>query len=232
MPQAGRPRWPRASTSSSRCPWTSWRSRSASSSAPIPQSCIDWLDYGTDYILAKHPDVRSTSKNHVGNYPDLWVPYDGQTIFFYHLPQYCDERLGQDVHTLSIFDLYRDWATYAHPNFYLQHDYILQEIATAARDVLPRVGVLDQRGHRRAAVPARDRVLALERHPHAGAELTDDGLPPLEGHVEFMTGHEWDYWMTDYLTAKMLWQATEPLDTFVDHYTAAYGNCSADVDPR
>ena len=54
----------------------------------------------------------------------------GQTVFYYHLPQYADLRLGQTVHTLFFFDLYRDWATYAHPNFLLQHDYILEELPT------------------------------------------------------------------------------------------------------
>ena len=33
----------------------------------------------------------------------------------------------------------------------------------------------------------------------------DAGLPPLDGHVTFTSGHEWGYWLTDYLVAKMLW---------------------------
>jgi hypothetical protein len=194
-----------------------------------PQSVIDWLDYGTDYILEKYPGVEANVENHVGNYPDLWVQYRGQTVFFYHLPEYCDQRLGQDVHTLSVFDLYRDWATYAHPNFFLQHDYILQEIPQR------RVTYIPESAYWISAdidVPLFLPMTIYSRWNDIhtlSAELTDDLLPPLEGHVTFSTGHEWGYWMTDYLTAKMLWQASEPLETFVDHYAAAYGSCSADI---
>ncbi len=58
------------------------------------------------------------------------MPYNGETVFYYQLPQFASAALGQTVHTLSFFDVYRDWATYAHPNFHLQHDYIFQELPT------------------------------------------------------------------------------------------------------
>lgn len=194
-----------------------------------PQSMIDWLNYATSYILQKAPNILVNAENHVGNYAQLWVPYDGKTVFFYHLPQYCDIRLGQNVHTLSIFDLYRDWATYGHPNFFLQHDYILQEIDAR------RVSYFPESAYWISA--DIDVPLFLPEHLYArwldihtlSAELADDRLPALDGHVMFSSGHEWGYWLTDYLTAKMLWSASDPLGTFVDEYAAAYGSCASDV---
>jgi hypothetical protein len=195
-----------------------------------PQSMIDWLDYATQYVLARSPSTLVNVENHVGNYPSLWVQYKGQKVFLYHLPQFCDPRLGQSVHTLSVFDLYRDWATYAHPNFWLQHDYILQEISTR------RVAYFPESAYWISA--DIDVPLFLPEHIFARwidiydltAELADRGLPGLEGHLEFMSGHEWNYWLTDYLVAKMLWEPTKPFAYFLSRYTSAYGNCAGDIE--
>ncbi|HEY8041514.1 MAG TPA: hypothetical protein VIF15_17025 [Polyangiaceae bacterium] len=194
-----------------------------------PQQIIDWLSYATDYLVTKDPAIEVDVQNHVGNYPQLWVQYQGQRTFYYHLPQYSDARLGQSVHTLSLFDVYREWATYAHPDFHLQHDYLLKELPTR------RVSYFPESAYWISAdidVPA-----FLPEHLHArwldihglSAEIADRGLPPLGGHVTFTSGHEWGYWLTDYLVAKMLWEPGAPLDHFLAHYAAAYGSCENDV---
>jgi hypothetical protein len=167
----------------------------------------------------------------VGNYPQLWVPYDGQTFFYYHLFGFCDLRLGQSVHTLSIFDLYRDWATYAHPDFHLQHDYLLAELASSRR-----AGYFPEAAYWISAdidVPAflPETLYSRWLDIHTlSQEIAQQGLPALDHHIEFMSGHEWGYWLTDYLVAKMLWQPDAPLDTFLQGYTSAFGNCAGDVD--
>lgn len=194
-----------------------------------PQAIIDWLNHATAYTLSRSPSTQVNVENHVGNYKQLWVQYQGQTIFYYHLPQFCDARLGQSVHTLSLFDLYRDWATYAHPNFWLQHDYLLQEIASR------RVSYFPESAYWISA--DIDVPLFLPEHAFARwidihnltAELADRGLPGLEGHLEFMSGHEWGYWLTDYLVAKMLWEPSRPFEYFLSRYTSAFGSCGGDV---
>ncbi len=194
-----------------------------------PQAIIDWLNHATTYVLSRSPATQVNVENHVGNYPQLWVKYEGQAVFYYHLPQFCDARLGQSVHTLSLFDLYRDWATYAHPNFWLQHDYLLQEIPTR------RVSYFPESAYWISA--DIDVPLFLPEHLYArwidihnlSAELADRGLPGLEGHLEFMSGHEWGYWLTDYLVAKMLWEPSKPFEYFLTRYTSAFGSCGSDV---
>ncbi len=195
-----------------------------------PQTIIDWLSHAVVYLAEKAPGVEVNAQNHVGNYPNLWVMYQGQTVFYYHLPQFADPRLGQTVHTLSLFDVYRDWATYAHPDFHLQHDYIFQELPTR------RVKYFPESAYWISAdidVPLflPEYLYARGNDIHGLVQEADaGGLPPLAGHVSFNSGHEWNYWLTDYLTAKMLWQPDEPLETFLADYAGAFGSCAGDVE--
>jgi hypothetical protein len=199
--------------------------------ATDPGSVIEWLDYATEYITSENPNVLVDVQNHVGNYPQLWVPYDGQTFFYYHLFGFCDLRLGQSVHTLSLFDLYRDWATYAHPNFHLQHDYLLSELASSRR-----AGYFPESAYWISAdidVPAflPETLYSRWLDIHTlSQEIAQKGLPALDHHIQFTSGHEWGFWLTDYLVAKMLWQPDASLDTSLQSYTSAFGNCASDVD--
>ncbi len=194
-----------------------------------PQEVIDWLNEAVQHVLSAHPNVEVDVQNHVGNYSNLYVQYQGQTVYYYHLPQFADARLGQTVHTLSLFDVYRDWATYAHPDFHFQHDYILKELPTR------RVSYFPESAYWISAdvdVPLflPEFLQARWNDVHGLVDETKQlGLPPLEGHLMFSSGHEWGYWLTDYLTAKMLWEPDQPLSYFVDHYATAFGSCGADI---
>jgi hypothetical protein len=194
-----------------------------------PQDVIDWLNHAVDHVLTTSPSIRINVQNHVGNYANLYVQYQGQTIYYYHLPQFADPRLGQVVHTLSLFDLYRDWATYKHPDFHFQHDYIMQELP------LRRVGYTPESAYWISAdvdVPLfLPEFLQARWNDIHGlvTETAQNGLPPVEEHLMFSSGHEWNYWLTDYLSAKMLWEPEKPLSYFIDHYATAFGSCGADL---
>ncbi len=193
------------------------------------QAVIDWLDYAVTYVAASSPNVEVNVQNHVGNYSNLYVPYQGQTVYYYHLPEYAVAGLGQTVHTLSVFDLYRDWGTYKEPDFHFQHDYIIQELP------MRRVSYFPESAYWISA--DIDVPLFLPEFLYARwndihtltAEVTNLGLPALEGHLTFSSGHEWNYWLTDYLTAKMLWEPGQPLGYFIDHYGAAFGSCGSSI---
>jgi len=194
-----------------------------------PQMVIDWLNHAVDHVLTAYPNVEVNVQNHVGNYANLYVQYQGQTVYYYHLPQYADARLGQTVHTLSLFDLYRDWATYKHPDFHFQHDYIIQELPSR------RVSYFPESAYWISAdidVPIflPETIYARWNDIHTlTAEVQSLGLPPLEGHMTFNTGQEWNYWLTDYLSAKMMWEPAQPLSYFFDHYANVYGSCASDM---
>lgn len=194
-----------------------------------PHAIVDWLSHATAYILAKKPSVLVNVENHVGNYPNLYVVYDGQPVFYYHLPQFADPRLGQNVHTLALFDVYRNWATYKHPDFHLQHDYLMKMLPTGRR-----VKYHPESAYWISAdidvplfLPEFLYSRWLDVH-NLVSEIRKSALPPLYGHLMFSSGHEWGYWLTDYMTAKMLWEPDLPLDAFIARWGAAYGDCQDD----
>ena len=195
-----------------------------------PERLVVWLDTAVAHLAKVAPTVRVNVQNHLGNYPELYVDFRGQKkAFFYHIPQYADARLGQTVHTLFWFDTYREGGMYQHPNFHFQREYMLAQLPKR------RVRYLPESAYWIAAdvdVPVflpefiESRwidIQGLDRDVRAA------GLPPIEGHVMFSSGHEWGFWMTDYLAAKMLWEPAAPLDRFITHYASAYGGCGGGV---
>jgi hypothetical protein len=193
-----------------------------------PQSVIDWLNHAVAHMATASPTTEVYVENHVGNYPNLWVQYQGQTVYYYHLPQFADPRLGQDVHTLSFFDVYRDWATYKHPNFHLQHDYIVRELPTRKVKYFPESAYWISAD---SDVPLFLPMTLVARWNDINGLVNEARAAGLElaGHVLFTSGHEWGFWMTDYLTAKMLWQPDAPLASLVQSMTRSFGSCGADV---
>jgi len=166
------------------------------------------------------------AQNHVGNYEDLYVPYEGETLYFYHAPGTVDPRLRQSVHTVFFYDLYRDWAMYEHDSFGFQRDYILQELPERKVDYFPESGYWVSAD---IDVPLFLSEYIRSRHNDISGLVADaqaQGLPPLNGHVLYTSGHEWNYWMIDYLTARMLYAPDAPLSDFVDHIASAYDGCN------
>jgi hypothetical protein len=197
-----------------------------------PEALINWLNIGVEHLGKIAPNVLVGVHNHVGNYESLFVDFRGTPHqYFYHLPRFADPRLGQTVHTVFWYDLYRKGGMYAHEDFKFQHDFIFEELAKNQR----RVRYYPESAYWIATdidVPAflpefvESRWTDIHRMDE---EIRAKGLPPLDGHVLFSSGHEWNYWMHDYLTAKMLWEPAAPLDRFFSHYTSVYGSCAPKI---
>lgn len=195
-----------------------------------PEKILTWLNAFVEHVGKVAPNVRTGVHNHIGNYPELYVDYKGKKTFFYHLPQYADLRLGQTVHTVFWYDTYRDKGMYEHPDFHFQREYMLSQLPTGRR-----VRYYPESAYWIGAdvdvpvfLPEYLESRWIDIHG-----LEEDtrraGLPKLDGHIVFSSGHEWGYWMTDYLVAKMLWEPAAPLDRFVSHVGSAYGSCAAGV---
>jgi hypothetical protein len=197
--------------------------------ATDPTSLVTWLTHATSQLATTNPSVEVNVQNHVGNYPQLWVPYNGQTYFYYQLPQFADPRLGMSVHTLFFFDLYRDWGMYAHPDFHLQHDFLLQEIPNRRVNYFPESAYWVTADISVPAFLPEYVVARLNDVQGLAGEIAAKGLPALNGHVMFTSGHEWGYWLTDYLTAKMLWDPKTTTDSLFADYASSYGSCAGGV---
>lgn len=197
-----------------------------------PEALITWLNTAVAHLAAIAPSTHVAVQNHVGNFPQLYVDYRGTPgQYFYHLPRYADPRLGQTVHTLFWFDLYREGGMYQHENFHFQRDFIFDQLASSER----RVRYFPESAYWIATdidVPAflpefvEGRWTDIHR---LDEDLRARGSRPLDGHVLFSSGHEWGYWLNDYLTAKMLWEPGAPLERFLAHYTSVYGSCAPKI---
>ena len=198
--------------------------------AADPDKLLSWLNAVVEHAAKVAPNARVSVQNHIGNYPELYVDYRGKKTFFYHVPQYADPRLGQTTHTVFWFDTYRPQGMYQHPDFFFQREFMLAQLAAKRR-----VRYFPESAYWIAAdvdvpvfLPEFIESRWIDIHG-LDRDIRAANLPPLEGHVTFSSGHEWGFWMTDYLTAKMLWEPGAPLARFVDHYGSAYGSCGQGV---
>lgn len=195
-----------------------------------PSQVITWMNHATQYMADHYPGVELSAEIHVGNYPGLWVTYNGQKTFFYHLAGYADPRLASSVHTVYFFDLYRDWATYKHDNFFLQKDYVFAQLPKRKVRYFPESaywigGDIDVPQFLPEYIYSR----WLDIHSLT-QDIADKGLPALDGHVTFSSGHEWGYWLTDYLVAHMLWNPSAPFEDSLKHFTSAFGPCASELE--
>lgn len=201
--------------------------------ADDPEAMLQRLDSAAKHLEAIAPGKRISVQNHVGNYDNLYSPFRGNPRqYFYHAPKYADPRIGQTVHTVFWHDLYRPTGMYQHDNFFFQREYILEQLAAPEQR---RVRYFPESAYWIATdidVPAflpefiESRLIDIQK---LDADTREKGLRPLDGHVLFTSGHEWGYWLTDYLVAKILWDPQAPLEKFVGHYAGAYGSCAQPV---
>lgn len=198
--------------------------------ASDPLLLVDSLDHAIAYLAEVSPNVTVAVQNHIGNYEELYLDIgEEEDVYFYHLPGRADERLIQNVHTVFFFDLYRDWAMYEHESFEIQRNYIFDEIQERDVYYFPESAYW---------VSADiDVPVFLPEYMHARwldihnltADLDAAGLPALSGHILYSSGHEWGYWMTDYVTARALWQPEAELEEHIAHVAAPFGDCAEDL---
>ncbi len=196
-----------------------------------PASIVTWLDRAVAYAAERAPGARVSVVNHVGNYPDLYVDYGGDPdVFFYFLPGYCDARLVNDVHTVFFYDLYRPGGMYGHPDFSGHHDFLLRQLERRPVRYLPESAYwVSADVDVPVFLPEYAYARWLDVH-RLHEDIVARGLPPLDGHVLFSSGHEWGYWATDYLTARALWEPERPFEHFVAWLAGAFdGPCAAEV---
>lgn len=201
--------------------------------ADDPEAMLQRLDSAVKHLDAIAPGTRIAVQNHVGNYENLYSSFRGNPRqYFYHVPKYADPRLGQTVHTVFWHDLYRPTGMYEHENFFFQREYIFEELAAPEQR---RVRYYPESAYFIATdidVPAflpefiESRLIDVQG---LDADTRAKGLRPLDGHTLFTSGHEWGYWLTDYLVAKMQWDPQAKLETFVGHYADAYGSCAQPI---
>lgn len=197
--------------------------------ASDPEALVRWLDHGTRHMADRYPRATLSIVNHVGTGKNLYVPFRGKTEYFYFLPRFADARLTNTVHTLAWFDLYRDWGMYGHPHFFEHRAFLFEELGKRPMRYMPESAYWTSLD---IDVPAFLPDYIRARHIDISRLVQDvhaRGLPAVQGHVMFSSGHEWGYWMTDYLAAKMMWQPEGPLEDRLRDVTNVFGSCAGEL---
>lgn len=194
-----------------------------------PEYLIELLDHTMAYVAASSPSTTLAVTNHIGDYENLYVQFRGNEEYFYFLPKYADERVINTVHTVFFFDLFRDWGMYGHENFAGHRDFLFDQLNERTIRYKPESAYwVTADVDVPVFLPEFVNARWLDVH-RLHETIENRGLPPLDGHTMFTSGHEWGYWMTDYLTAHVLWRPEAERRVFVDHYAETFGTCAARV---
>ncbi|MGA9524773.1 MAG: hypothetical protein WBV82_25165 [Myxococcaceae bacterium] len=172
-------------------------------SAADPGVFIDHVNLAAEALHELSPGIDINTVIHVGDQPELRVTWEGETLLYYFLVKFADERLVPWVHTVMYYDLFEDAGGAYHHDDFSEHRQFLLDRLEAGKPV----GYFPESAYWIAfdnSVPlylplyAHSRWLDLERIRAARA-----GKPGLREHGLFSSGWEWGYWQTDYATLRM-----------------------------
>lgn len=182
---------------------------------------LAWFDELGDWARGRQDAPRLFAHLHI---PGQLMAEDGKTLF-YHLPLRADPAIGLFVHTTMFYDLEHPATVYGNGDF--RH---------------AQIPFVEGRGQRRLVYfPETAWWLGFDNSlplflPITGRARSHDlgtvlpGLmqgTPLDGHVTFTTGIEWDYWMFDHFLARATWDPAYGWDRYVSESGALFGAAGA-----
>jgi hypothetical protein len=188
-----------------------------------PQKQLDWIDYLTAYVSDHYPGTEVGAEIHLGDYEDTTIEYNGEEMLYYYLPKFADPRLAVYVHTVMLYNLYDPaYNTYGHSDFSSHHDFLLAELDKRRVYYYPESAYwcsFDIDVPLFLPVYAESRVRELETLLDDVEEVSGE----LHGVQLFSSGHEWGYWMTDYIFARAMYEGRVGLASHVAHVANGFG---------
>jgi len=184
------------------------------------------LTFVTDYLTAHWPDVVVSTINHGTGQP----PGPIYGIRFFDLPELAPPALGVSVHPLMFYGLDRAAPVYGNTSFEWMYTWIEAQQAVRRITWYPESSwwlTFD------LPVPLYLAPVTLEARAADIALLrpwlaTDEAQPTgVHGHHLFTSGQEWGYWLIDYCTARMAWDAELGWEGCLDWVTAAFADGDA-----
>ncbi len=172
-------------------------------SAADPAVFLENVNLAAEVLHEVSPGIDINTVIHVGDQPDLRVTWEGETLLYYFLVKFADERLVPWVHTVMYYDLFEDAGGAYHHDDFSEHRQFLLDRLEAGKPV----GYFPESAYWIAfdnSVPTylplyvHSRWLDLDR-----IRAARGGKPGLREHGLFSSGWEWGYWQTDYATLRM-----------------------------
>jgi len=187
-----------------------------------PDAFIAAIDLFGEVLQELAPGTTMSSVVHVGNYPDLYVDYMGQTMIYYLLAQFADPAIVPWVHSVMYYNLFEDaGGAYLHDEFDAHRELLLSRLQ-GGQDV----GYFPETAYWVAfdnPVPTYMPLYMLSRFidlSEIRASADAGGFGMLQRHVLFSSGYEWGYWQNDYAGLRMSYSIPEDFGETVEQMLA------------
>jgi hypothetical protein len=158
-----------------------------------PQVFIDAVDEVAAQLAQVAPNAEMHADVHDGG--TQLVTYAGRTFIYYFLVEYCAASIVPDIHTTFFFDLFEPAdGAYQMTDFSPHREYLENRMCAGQKaayypedaywvafdDSIPQLE------------PLYIHSRWLDLH-----DLAESGCGPLDEHLLFSSGFEWDYWLHD-----------------------------------
>lgn len=169
-----------------------------------PERFISEVKRITDDIYNIKPSIDVTGTIHVGNYDNLWVNYNNETILYYFLVKYI-EGVIPFVHTVMYFNLLEPAVgAYNHKTFKEHREFLVNYLRKEKRVIyFPESAywiAFDNSVPLYLPIYLRSRYMDIEL---IYSECKSEMCRKNTGHIIFSSGWEWGYHQTDYLSTRL-----------------------------
>lgn len=177
-----------------------------------PRTFINSLNNAYRMLKSINPEIEVSATIHVGNFENLWVNYNGESILYYFLVKYADKDIIPFVHTVMYYNLFDDaGGAYNHSDFSLHREFLFEMM----REGRP-AGYFPETAYWIAfdnSVPLYLPLYILSRWKDLKG-IRENGA--LHFHILFSSGWEWGYWLNDYASLRFSYNLpatwTEPVN--------------------
>ncbi|HPQ70932.1 MAG TPA: hypothetical protein PKW95_17535 [bacterium] len=180
---------------------------------------VAWMNNTVEYLREKYPNTEASVKIHCSSGQ---VAEHYNNINFNYLAQEADAGLGVYPHTVMYYDLQGPAPAYGNEDFSELYEWMLSILGTRKMYYYPETAYwcsfdID--------VPLFLPVYLFNRWKDIEL-LADKGL---DGHVTFTSGHEWNYWLNDWVVARATWDSTLDWQDIIGDYANIFGDASPTI---
>jgi len=175
---------------------------------------MDWMNISARYLNDAYDGTQASVKIHCTT--DQWSDTYGCNFNF--IPQYADPLMGIYPHTVMMYGLEGTAPVYGNPDFGEIRNFMFSQIGKRKVYYYPETAYwcsfdID--------VPLFFPVYLYNRWKDV-VLLAGTGI---EGQVDFNSGHEWGYWLSDWALNRYMWDPTrdwtEPIRAFASIFGQA-----------
>lgn len=187
-----------------------------------PNTFINKVNSTAKMVKEIKPNIEISATIHVGNFENLWVNYNGESILYYFLVKYVDKSIIPLVHTVMYYNLFDDaGGAYNHSDFSLHREFLFEMMREERQ-----VGYFPETAYWIAfdnSVPLYLPIYILSRWKDLKG-IREKGT--IHSHLIFSSGWEWGYWLNDYTSLRFSYNLPT---TWTEFVYGLFGNTGGDI---